>query len=175
LLVSEAYRYFLNNFKPAEVDFERCYPDAAIMKKWIESTFTAIDPSGEAAAECWEEYRIKLETWHANRPVFERFLANWSEIRRGFERLLKPPERIARILACLGSPLSFDELEPPVSEEQVRFAFLNAPLIRRRTTLGDLLLFLDWDREALWDYVWSESRRVVETAKILRDRRVVQR
>jgi glycerol-1-phosphate dehydrogenase [NAD(P)+] len=169
LLVSEAYRYFLDTFKPAAVDLERCYSTPAAMRRKIESAFAAMDPSGAAAAECWEDYRIKLHAWRDRRPDFECFLAHWPEIRERIARLLKPTERIALILARLGSPLSFDELEPPVSEEQVRFAFLNAPLIRRRTTLGDLLLFLDWDREAVWSHVWSELRTAVESAKRLRD------
>ena len=46
--------------------------------------------------------------------------------------------------------LSFAELTPPPTEAEVKFAFLNAPLIRRRLTLGDVFVFLDWDREALW-------------------------
>jgi glycerol-1-phosphate dehydrogenase [NAD(P)+] len=175
MLVSETYRYFLKYFNPAEVDLERCYPTGETMKKRIESTFYEMDPSGEAAAECWDEYRIKLDAWHTNRPVFERFLATWPEIREQVDRLMKPPERIVRILSRLDSPLSFDELEPPVSEEQVRFAFLNAPLIRRRTTLGDLLLFLDWDRGALWNEVWSALRGIVEPAKRLRNRTNVER
>jgi hypothetical protein len=30
---------------------------------------------------------------------------------------------------------------------------MNAPLIRRRLTLGDLFVFLQWDQEALWAQV----------------------
>jgi glycerol-1-phosphate dehydrogenase [NAD(P)+] len=169
LLVSIAYRYFLDNFKPSEVDLERCYPSADTMKRYIDSTFTAMDPSGEAAAECWYEYRTKLDAWHMSRGVFGRFLSDWPEIRSMIEQYLRPPGWIARVLANLGSPLSFEELEPPVSEEQVRFAFLNAPLIRRRVTLGDLLIFLDWDRETLWDHVWYESKTVAEAVQDQRE------
>ena len=80
------------------------------------------------------------------------------------EQYLRPPEYIAALLSRLGAPLSFEELQPAVSEETVRFSFLHAPLIRRRLTLGDLLIFLNWDRKALWDHVWSESQKIVETA-----------
>lgn len=171
LLVSIAYRCFLDNFKPSEVDLEHCYPSADTMKRRIDSAFVAMDPSGEAAAECWDEYRIKLDAWHANRRAFERFFNDWPEIRSRIEQYLRPPRWIARVLTNLGSPLSFDELESPVAEDQVRFAFLNAPLIRRRVTLGDLLIFLDWNREALWDHVWHESKAVVEAARCQRDQR----
>jgi glycerol-1-phosphate dehydrogenase [NAD(P)+] len=170
LLVSETYRRFLADFNPKEVDIDRCYPTADVMKGRIESAFAALDSTGEAAAECWTEYQIKLDAWHANRSFFEGFLAGWPEIRSRIEQYLRPPELIARILARLDSPLSFDELEPPVSEEQVRFAFLNAPLIRRRATLGDLLVFLDWDHAAIWEQTWSASRTVIESAKRHRNR-----
>ena len=170
LLVSEAYLRFLAAFEPHEVILERCYPAADIMKRRIETAFAALDPSGETAAECWDDYRIKLEAWHANRQAFARFLTGWPEVRRRIGRFLRPPDWVAGILAGIDSPLGFDELEPPVDEEQVKFAFMNAPFIRRRATLGDLLIFLDWDREALWDQVWSKTKTVVEEARHRRDR-----
>ncbi len=158
MVVGEAYRYFLSDFDPSRVRPDRCYPDENAIKQRIEKTFSHIDPSGGAAAECWSEYRIKLEAWHANRPAFLRFLSGWERVRGEIERFLLPIERIARILTDLGSPLSFDGLEPPVDEARVKFAFMNAPFIRRRVTLGDLLIFLDWDREALWRRVWEGMR-----------------
>jgi hypothetical protein len=124
-----------------------------------------MDPSGEAAAECWEQYAIKLESWHANRESFDRFLKEWPLNERTIKQYLRPPEFIARLLSRLGSPLSFEELTPPVPQEVVRFSFLHAPLIRRRLTLGDLFIFLGWDREALWDHVWHESLRIIETVR----------
>jgi hypothetical protein len=35
----------------------------------------------------------------------------------------------------------------------VKFAFTHAPLIRHRLTLGDLLVFLNWDTDDLWKRV----------------------
>jgi hypothetical protein len=35
---------------------------------------------------------------------------------------------------------------------------LNAPLLRRRLTLADLFVFLDWDRETVWNNAWAASR-----------------
>jgi glycerol-1-phosphate dehydrogenase [NAD(P)+] len=165
LLVSVAYRFFLDNFNPAEVNPHLCYPSSENMKRRIYETFSGMDPSGEAAAECWEQYAIKLDAWHANRDSFERFLQEWPENRRSIECYLRSPEYIAALLYRLGAPLSFEELQPPVSEHVVRFAFLHAPLIRHRLTLGDLLIFLDWDREALWDHVWRESQKIIDMAR----------
>jgi glycerol-1-phosphate dehydrogenase [NAD(P)+] len=166
LLVSVTYRYFLDNFNPDDVDPNLCYPLPDVMKKRIYDAFTGMDPSGEAAAECWEQYEIKLNTWHENRSDFERFLKEWPENKAAIEQYLRPPHYIARLLSRLGSPLSFEELTPPVPKQTVRFSFLNAPLIRRRLTLGDLLIFTGWDREALWDHVWHESQSIIETVRL---------
>ncbi len=137
---------------------ERCYPDENAVKQRIEKTFSQLDPSGGAAAECWAEYRIKLGAWNTNRQAFLRFLSGWDSVRVEIERYLLPVERIVRILKDLGSPWNFEGLEPPVDEARVKFAFMNAPFIRNRVTLGDLLIFLDWDREALWQKVWNGVR-----------------
>ena len=86
LLVSVAYRFFLDNFNPAEVNPDLCYPSAESMKRRIYETFADMDPSGEAAAECWEQYAVKLDAWHANRSSFERLLQQWPENRSKIER-----------------------------------------------------------------------------------------
>jgi glycerol-1-phosphate dehydrogenase [NAD(P)+] len=160
LLVSDAYGYFLNRFKPTDVDPESCYPALNTMKRLIHRTFAGMDPSGDAAAECWTEYSMKLEAWHANRQAFEHLLRDWDSIRNRIEKPLRPPEWIAAVLSNLGSPLAFEELDPPVTEDCVQFAFINAPLIRRRLTLGDLFVFLNWDREAVWKHVWQDIERL---------------
>ena len=41
-----------------------------------------------------------------------------------------------------GHPLSFGELDPPIPDEQARFALANAHLIRERFVIGDLLWWL---------------------------------
>jgi glycerol-1-phosphate dehydrogenase [NAD(P)+] len=169
LLVSQAYREFLDAFRPSQVQPERCMPSAPKMKSRIEGAFAAVDPSGGVAAECWEEYRGKLEAWRSNQPSFVRFLDEWPRIRSTIERFLGSPDRIARILAELGSPLCFDELEPPVGEAAVRFAFLNGPFTRQRATLGDLLVFLNWNRELLWERVWRKMNAAAGSARNARD------
>jgi glycerol-1-phosphate dehydrogenase [NAD(P)+] len=158
VLGAEAYRHFLDQFEPADVAPAQCYPLAEAMQARIAAAFAAVDPSGRAGAECWADYRLKLEMWKAHRAEFEAVLRHWPEVRAELERLTRPPERLAQVLRAIGSPLTFAELAPPAAEPEVEFAFLNAPLMRRRLTLGDLLLFLNWDREALWDQVWARAQ-----------------
>jgi len=33
---------------------------------------------------------------------------------------------------------------------------MHASLMRKRLTLGDLLIFMNWDRETLWNKIWKD-------------------
>jgi glycerol-1-phosphate dehydrogenase [NAD(P)+] len=158
ILGAEVYRRFLSEFDPARVEIDRCYPAPDEMHGRIRRAFDEIDPSGRAGEECWSDYRLKLEAWHSHRADFEAFLGDWSAIREQIAALTAPPERLAEILRAVAAPLRFADLVPPASEEQVRFAFMNAPLMRRRLTIGDLLIFLGWDRDALWNEIWAKTQ-----------------
>jgi glycerol-1-phosphate dehydrogenase [NAD(P)+] len=153
LLTTGAYQRFFEEFEPEEVNLENCYPTEEQMKARIEAAFHPLDPSGRVAAECWSDYKIKLEAWHAHRPDFEEALGNWPDIQAKLQSLVKPPEVATRILHAISSPVRFEELTPRPTESEVRFAFQNAPLIRRRFTLGDMFVFLNWDQETLWAQV----------------------
>jgi glycerol-1-phosphate dehydrogenase [NAD(P)+] len=155
VLAASAYQHFLDEFEPTEVQAANCYPDRETMETLIRSTFLEIDPSGKAGEECWADYRLKLEAWQAHKAEFTAFLADWPSIRRELSASVRSPERIREILRAVEAPEKFSELPPPFSESQVKFSFLNAPLMRKRLTLGDLLIFLGWDRETLWKQVWS--------------------
>jgi glycerol-1-phosphate dehydrogenase [NAD(P)+] len=149
-LATSAYEIFLNEFEPTEVNLAQCYPTAEHMRARLETAFQSIDPSGQVAAECWADYELKLEAWHQQRPRFEAFLRDWPRQRLALQALFRPPAVTLQILRAIQAPLAFEQLTPPASAEQVKFAFLNAPLIRRRLTLGDLFILLNWDRETLW-------------------------
>ena len=153
LLTTGAYQTFFDEFVPEEVNLENCYPTEQQMQARIEEAFNSLDPGGRVAAECWSDYKIKLEAWHAHRADFEEALRDWSGIRAQLSSLVKPPEVAARILHAISSPVSFADLTPPPTESEVQFAFRSAPLIRRRFTLGDMFAFLNWDQETLWAQV----------------------
>jgi len=155
ILTTAVYRHFLTEFDPTQVDPTQCYPSAETMAARIHSTFAPVDPSGQVAAECWTDYQQKLTAWHTQRDHFAAFRRDWPTVRQDLEALVRPPELVIRILRAVEAPLGFAELDPPVQQEDVRFAFQNAPLIRRRLTLGDLFLFLGWDQETLWQQAWT--------------------
>lgn len=153
LLTTSAYQIFFDEFEPAEVNLDNCYPTEAQMQARVSAAFYALDPEGRVAAECWADYKIKLEAWHAHRKDFEEALRDWPNIRSRLRSLVKPPEVTARILQAVSSPMRFAELEPSPTQAEVQFAFTNAPLIRHRFTLGDLFVFLNWNQESLWTQV----------------------
>ena len=153
LLTTAAYQVFFHEFEPAEVKLENCYPTEAHMKARIETAFTSLDPTGRVAAECWSDYKIKLEAWHAHRMDFEDALRNWPDIQTQLRSLVKQPEVASRILHAIASPVHFEGLTPVPTATEVKFAFRSAPLIRHRFTLGDLFVFLNWDQETLWTQV----------------------
>ncbi|HJQ14191.1 MAG TPA: iron-containing alcohol dehydrogenase, partial [Anaerolineales bacterium] len=150
LLTTNAYQIFFDEFEPTEINLESCYPTEAQMRARIEEAFRSMDPSGRVAAECWSDYKTKLESWYAHRADFEEALRDWPAIRDRLRTLAKPPEVAARILHAISSPAHLEELTPAPAKAEVQFAFKNAPLIRHRFTLGDLFVFLQWDQEALW-------------------------
>ena len=121
----------------------------------IEKSFAEIDPSGKAGAECWADYSQKLGKWHAHRKDFESVLKEWDSIRAQLEAETCPPETIRNILLAVGAPTRWSQLNPPVKESEARFAFMHASLMRKRLTLGDLLIFTGRDRETLWDRIWK--------------------
>ena len=159
MLAADAYRQFMEEFDPAVVNLDACYPEAAQMEALIRRTFLQIDSTGKAGEECWADYRLKLEAWHSQRPRFLGFLKNWPEIRPKVAAWTRTPAELSKILGAIKAPLTFAELMPSVSEPQARISFMCAPLMRKRLTLGDLLIFLNWDREILWQQVWNHTQQ----------------
>jgi glycerol-1-phosphate dehydrogenase [NAD(P)+] len=153
---AEMYRCFLADFDPRSLDADTCYPETDSMKNLIERSFAEIDPSKKAGAECWADYSQKLEKWHAHRKDFESILKEWDSIRALLEAETRSPETIRRILQAVGAPTRWSELNPPVDEKAARFAFMHASLMRKRLTLGDLLIFTGWDRQSLWNKIWKD-------------------
>lgn len=150
VLSSHTYRDFLQKFDPQKVNLERSFPSAMEMHRRIADTFDEIDPSGKAGEECWSDYSQKLERWGHCRESIQAFLNDWTGQREILQSMTRPPERIREILEKTAGPLRFSELNPPICEDDARFAYFNAPLMRKRLTLGDLLIFFEWDRERLW-------------------------
>jgi glycerol-1-phosphate dehydrogenase [NAD(P)+] len=160
VLLSEVYRTFLEAFQPAQVDPARCFPDTEHMQWIVKQNFLSIDPTGKAGEECWRDYQIKLADWHTQRESLGAFLDQWPEIHAELDRLTCSPERLVALLGKINAPTCFADLTPAFEESDVQFAFLNAPLMRKRLTLGDLLVFFECNRQSLWERAWKKTQGV---------------
>ena len=158
VLGAEAYRIFLQNFSPPSLRLQDCFPDPEQIRTHILKAFLAIDPSGKAGEECWADYRIKLEEWNRHPERVTQFLTEWGTIQPELTAVARPPETIFRILKAVEAPRAFSELQPAVDEKDARFAFLHAPLMRKRLTLGDVLIFFVFNREELWTHIWEVAQ-----------------
>jgi glycerol-1-phosphate dehydrogenase [NAD(P)+] len=157
VLCAAAYQEFLDGYDPGNPAQAFTVPAPEEMRKNIRSEFNAIDSSGAAAEECWHDYSLKLTHWAAIEPSLGGFKSRWNETKAALRRLTRTSEEIRALLEKLGAPPQFSRLSPAVSEAQARKAFLAAPLMRKRLTLGDLFIFQNWDRASLWERIWKSA------------------
>lgn len=165
---SVSFNILLDELDPAAVDVDACYPALEAMEARVRETFAELDPSGRMGEECWSDYRKKLEAWHRARPSFERFLAAWPRERDRLRELVAPAEECVEALFNAGLPMRFEDLPVPIPEEQARWAFTNAHLMRNRLSHADLLHFLGWLQPSFTDRVFG---RLHELAESLGERR----
>jgi hypothetical protein len=112
-------------------------------------------------AEIWAHYKAKLDAWRERRPVFAAFVADWDKAggtRDHIAARLVPGEQILEALYFSGNPTLPEELTPPVSPEQMRFAFLNARFMRDRFALADIIGFAGMLNESYWMTVDAKIR-----------------
>jgi glycerol-1-phosphate dehydrogenase [NAD(P)+] len=154
-----AWRKWLSDFQPDQVDVDACFPSAQQMQQRVQATFDAIDRSGAMAAECWNTYSRKLEGWHRARPQFEAFLRDWPQQRTRLTELVHPPETVVDGLALAQHPLRYEDLGIP--EQQARWAFKNGHMMRQRFSSADLLNYVGLLDDAFVDDVFTQMRTLV--------------
>lgn len=159
------FSILLDELDPASLDLDRCYPSAETMERRVRDTFAELDPSGAMGAECWSDYGKKLAAWTAARPRFEAMLADWPAERDRLRPLLTPPERAVEILASAGVPLRYGDLLPPISEDEGRWAFEHAHLMRNRFSAGDLYFLLGWLDDGFAERVMARRDELVAAAE----------
>ena len=120
------------------------FPPTAQMAKNVIAAFADADPSGTMAAECWSDYRLKLERHHANADALTDIAASWPALDLELDQLLAPPQRLAQALIDSGAPTHLHQLG--IAPERARWALANCHLMRDRFTVADLAYLL-W----LWD------------------------
>jgi glycerol-1-phosphate dehydrogenase [NAD(P)+] len=160
-----AWRRLLEDFDPAAVDLDACYPSFDLMERRLRSVFDEIDPSGGMAAECWSHYAQKLLDWRGARGRLEALLRAWPYCRSQLAELVATPESVVSELAKSHHPIHFEDLGVP--EEQARWAFRNGYLMRDRFSIADLLNFIGWLDEDFVDDVFAQMAALVERYRSL--------
>lgn len=158
--------WLIDKLDPSKVNVEDCYPSLREMEEKVKAAFIDIDPSGAMGNECWSDYKQKLEGWYKARPQFEAFLDDWPNQKTVLERLIKRAEDFVPAYQSAGHPLYFEDLNVPLPENQGRWAYHNAHLMRKRFSHGDLLYFLGWFDEAWTDKVFARMHELIEKARV---------
>ena len=152
VVVAAAWETLFEDLDPSAIDIDACFPEPGAMEPAVREAFTAVDPTGAVADECWSDYARKLERWRGSREAFEAFLENWPRHRAELREMVAPPERLAGALRAAGAASRFGETSPPISPEVGRWAIGNCHLMRNRFTIADLLFLLGW-----WDDAFVEG------------------
>lgn len=157
--------WLLDNLDPSEVDLERCFPPLEEMEERVKSLFNKLDSTGTICNECWSDYSQKLTKWHENKQRLAEFLNEWDDQREFIRSLTIDVESFVQALHIAGHPLLFDELNIPVSEDQARWAYHNAHLMRKRFSSGDLIHYLGWFTEDWTDRVFARMHKLVKEVR----------
>ncbi len=150
------YKHVFAEIDGGALEIERCYPNNGIMQQKINQVFEQIDPSGAAAEECAADYMQKLEKWRNARPVFEAYMKNWPAEKVRLEQHLMAPDQYVSLLRKIGHPMRFEDMETPLLKNEVRWAFHNAHLMRKRFTIGDLAFLGGMFEDNVCDVILNE-------------------
>lgn len=138
-------------------------PDPAGARRSVSDAFSELDPSGKVEAECWRDYEQKLHDWLRSAPAVLSMLENWDTAQGELRPLVASSRSLAAQLGSAGSSYRFDQLTPSVPDDLVHWALSNCGLMRKRTTVVDLLTFLGWwtaaDVEEVIDRAGEACRR----------------
>lgn len=150
------YEHVIAKLDDGAVNIDTCYPDKDKMHRRIDTIFAQIDPTGAAAQECASDYDQKLLNWSEHREQFETFLSNWSSMKAELYEHLMPPAQFVNLLRKIGHPLRFEDMETPLNRAEVRWAFHNAHLMRKRFTIGDVAFLSGQFDDAVCDQIFAE-------------------
>jgi len=113
-------------------------------------TFTDLDDTGAAWRECWRDFSAKLADWQSHRAGLAAFARNWTVHRDDLRRFTAPPADYVAALRARGHPLRWEDIPAGITPEMARWAFANAHLMRRRTSVADLFAFAGaWDDQLI--------------------------
>jgi len=138
LLASAAWEMFTERVGRGQLNLR--VPDADEVRPLIEEAFSALDPSGAMAAECWKACSRKLTWFSAHEAAVKAVLGRWDEHLTFLKPILRTPSDLASAVRESDFPDRFSSLVPPVGDEQALWAVKNCWLMRDRITIADLAM-----------------------------------
>ena len=117
-------------------------PDPDEARSQIERAFAWLDPSGAMAAECFEGYAVKLRALADGGGPLRRLADSWAAHDALLSDLLTDATSIRAALTSAGLPVTFGQLDSPVSATTARWAVVVCALQRRRVSVADLAMLL---------------------------------
>jgi glycerol-1-phosphate dehydrogenase [NAD(P)+] len=143
VIVALAWRRVLRDLDPERITAGAAAADGPAKlearRSRVAAAFDRLDVTGAATAECWSDYRRKVERWEAAQDRRVAFARDWPTHRRAIEALVLDPRSITEGLRTAGAPTRFSELDPPVPAGVARWAVASCHLMRDRFTLADLV------------------------------------
>lgn len=155
ILTAIAWELFFEEFDPAYFRFTGCVPQEETMQRMVQDAFAFL--GAQSAAECWADYKKKLQLWSTKKEAIQRFLDSWPQHKAQLQSLASEPQVICRGLQAAGAPTRFRDMNVPVDETRVRWALLHCHLMRQRFTLVDLLFYAGWWNEAFVERILERA------------------
>lgn len=144
-----------------DLDPDRINPEVA--RRLVQETFGGIDSSGRAWQECWADYSEKLATWKKHRQAILAFKENWATHRADLAQYVASPAEFIAALAAGGHPLRFADIPTGLDDAQARWAFTGALLMRKRTSVADLLAFAGLWNDQFVDDVFTTYYSLIQS------------
>ena len=146
VLAATIWHDTLDRFDPTVLERIGVADHPGAIEGLVHDAFDPLDPSGRMAGECWRDVSRKVDRWAGAAAGIHAFVADWDRHRAALKELVVTPDRLRDALVAAGAPSTVGELDPPASEQVVRWALTALPLMRDRFTVADLRFFAaDWD------------------------------
>lgn len=142
LVSGRAYERLLPQLDPGTLTADLPH---AVDESWraaLGQTLGVLDPTGAMVAEAWRDVSAKLAAWREATVARDTLAQQWPRhgIPPELGALLRPAAEVEAALRAAGAPADFGALSQPVSAAAARQAITHAHLVRRRLTLGDVLM-----------------------------------
>jgi glycerol-1-phosphate dehydrogenase [NAD(P)+] len=139
-------------------------PDPDDAARRISAAFERLDPSGAMAAECLDDYAVKLRLLASADDPLEPLRTAWALAGSDLAGLLVSPAELAAGLRAAGLPVRFAHLREAVAGDEARWAVAHCALQRRRFGVADLAMLLGvWQDDDI-DAVLAEAELAAAAA-----------